>query len=85
MPEANGNFPVPFALCPMRFLLTQAGAPALDWVYGPAAEKGRIAILRALLTATVTSLWCFAQFPEILRGMIFPRSVTKYRRILGFL
>jgi hypothetical protein len=50
-----------------------------------AVVKGKMAILRALLIATVTTLWCFAQFPEILRGTIFPRSVTKYRRILGFL
>ncbi len=39
----------------------------------------------ALLMATVISLWCFAQFPDILRGMIFPRSVMKNLRILGFL
>ncbi len=53
--------------------------------YRVAVVKGKMAMFRALLTATVICLWCFAQFPEILRGMIFPRSVTKKRRILGFL
>jgi len=50
-----------------------------------AVVKGRIAMFRALFTAAVTCLWCFAQFPEILRGMILPRSVMKYLRTLGFL
>jgi hypothetical protein len=45
--------------------------------YCIAVVKGRIAIFRALLMAMVISLWCLAQLPEILRGMIFPLSVTK--------
>lgn len=44
-----------------------------------------MAMFRALLMAAVTCLWCLAQFPEILRGMIFPRSVMKYLKTLGFL
>jgi hypothetical protein len=31
----------------------------------------------ALLIASVISLWCLEQFPEILRGTILPRSVMK--------
>jgi hypothetical protein len=54
-----------------------------EWNQWLAVVNGRMAILRALLTATVTSLWCLAQFPEIRLGMILPRSVIKYRRILG--
>jgi hypothetical protein len=44
--------------------------------------NGRRAIFLALLMATVSILWCFAQLPEILRGMILPRSVVKYLSIL---
>jgi hypothetical protein len=40
--------------------------------------KGKRAIFLALLMATVSILWCLAQLPEILRGMILPRSVVKY-------
>jgi len=62
-------------------LLHQTAAPYT----AVAVVNGRIAMLRALLMAAVTSLWCLAQLPEILRGMIFPRSVIKYLRTLGFL
>jgi len=34
----------------------------------------------ARLMATVSMRWCLAQFPEILRGVILPRSVVKYLR-----
>lgn len=44
--------------------------------------NGRRAIFLALFMATVSILWCFAQLPEILRGMILPRSVVKYLSIL---
>jgi hypothetical protein len=43
--------------------------------------KGNVAMLRALLIATVSDLWCFAQVPEMRRGMIFPRSVIKYLNV----
>ncbi len=43
-----------------------------------AVVKGKRAIFLALLMATVSILWCLAQLPEILRGMILPRSVVKY-------
>ena len=39
------------------------------------AVKGTKAIFRALLIAPVSSRWCLAQLPDILRGMIFPLSV----------
>lgn len=38
---------------------------------------------RKRFIASMTSLWCFAQFPDILLGMIFPRSDTKYRSVRG--
>lgn len=44
--------------------------------------NGRRAIFLALFIATVSILWCLAQLPEILRGMILPRSVVKYLSIL---
>jgi hypothetical protein len=44
--------------------------------------NGMRAILRALLIAVVSSRWCLAQFPDILRGRIFPRSVMKWVNIL---
>jgi len=44
--------------------------------------NGRRAMFLALFMATVNILWCFAQLPEILRGMILPRSVVKYLSIL---
>lgn len=44
--------------------------------------NGRRAMFLALFMATVSILWCFAQLPEILRGMILPRSVVKYLSIL---
>ena len=44
--------------------------------------NGRRAIFLALFMATLSILWCFAQLPEILRGMILPRSVVKYLSIL---
>jgi len=39
----------------------------------------------ARLMAAVSCLWCLAQFPEILLGMIFPRSVMNTFRMLGSL
>jgi hypothetical protein len=47
--------------------------PQMVWT----VVKGIRAICRALLMARVSSRWCLAQFPEIRRGTIFPRSVTK--------
>jgi hypothetical protein len=44
--------------------------------------NGSRAIFLALFMATVSILWCLAQFPEILRGMIFPRSVVNNLRVL---
>jgi hypothetical protein len=44
--------------------------------------KGNKAIFLALLMASVRIRWCLAQLPEILRGVIFPRSVVKYLRVL---
>jgi hypothetical protein len=44
--------------------------------------NGRRAIFLALFMATDSILWCLAQLPEILRGMILPRSVVKYLSIL---
>ena len=41
--------------------------------------KGKRAIFLALFMATVSILWCFAQLPDILLGMILPRSVVKIR------
>lgn len=41
--------------------------------------KGKRAIFLALFMATVSILWCFAQLPLILLGMIFPRSVVNIR------
>ena len=43
----------------------------------PVMLKGRRATTRARLTARVSARWCLAQFPEMRRGMIFPRSVMK--------
>ena len=39
--------------------------------------KGRRAMLRALLIATVSFLWCSAQVPNMRRGRILPLSGTK--------
>src|SRR6185369_3536890 len=39
--------------------------------------KGKSAIVRARLIANCTERWCLAHTPEIRRGTIFPRSVTK--------
>jgi len=47
--------------------------------------KGKMAMFLALFMAVVISLWCLAQLPDILRGMIFPLSVMKCLKILGFL
>jgi hypothetical protein len=47
--------------------------------------KGKMAKLRDLLIAVVICLWCLAQLPEILLGMIFPLSVTKYWSVPKFL
>ena len=41
--------------------------------------KGKRAIFLALFMATVSILWCFAQLPLILLGMILPRSVVNIR------
>jgi hypothetical protein len=41
--------------------------------------KGIRVMVLALLIAEVIFLWCLAQFPEILRGIILPLSVIKYR------
>jgi len=49
--------------------------------YAALTVKGIIAIERALFIALVISLWCLAQLPEILLGIIFPRSVTKCRSV----
>jgi hypothetical protein len=43
------------------------------------AVNGISAMFRARLMAKQTRRWCFAQFPEIRLGTIFPRSVMKYR------
>jgi hypothetical protein len=50
-------------------------------IYAAVTVKGIIAIERALFIALVISLWCLAQLPEILLGIIFPRSVTKCRSV----
>ena len=39
--------------------------------------KGKSAIVRARLIANCTERWCFAHTPEMRRGTILPRSVTK--------
>jgi hypothetical protein len=49
--------------------------------YVAVTVKGIIAIERALFIALVIDLWCLAQLPEILLGIIFPRSVTKCRSV----
>ena len=35
-------------------------------------------MLRARLMAVFSSLWCFAQVPEILRGRILPLSLMNF-------
>jgi hypothetical protein len=62
----------------MRYFLIRVYLPS-------ATTKGIMAMARALLIATASSLWCFAQLPVILRGIIFPLSVTKLLRIAGYL
>jgi hypothetical protein len=44
--------------------------------------KGNRAIFLALLMANDSIRWCLAQLPEIRHGVIFPRSVVKYLRVL---
>jgi hypothetical protein len=44
-----------------------------------------MAMFLAFFMAVVISLWCLAQFPDILLGMILPLSVMKYLNILGLL
>jgi hypothetical protein len=44
------------------------------------AVNGKSAMLRDLLIAVVNIRWCLAQFPEIRRGRIFPRSVIYFFR-----
>jgi hypothetical protein len=39
--------------------------------------KGKKATIRARLIDLVSSLWCLAQFPDMRRGIILPRSVMK--------
>src|SRR5712671_7012579 len=46
---------------------------------------GSSAMLRLRLMAVATSRWCRAQFPEMRRGTILPRSVTKYLSSAAFL
>src|ERR1041384_69068 len=46
---------------------------------------GSSATLRPRLMAVATSRWCRAQFPEMRRGTILPRSVTKYFKSAAFL
>ena len=46
--------------------------PLLICLYGSSA------ICLARLIALVSSLWCFAQLPEILLGRILPLSVTYF-------
>jgi len=41
------------------------------------AEKGRMQRTRAFLMALVSLRWCLAQVPDMRRGIILPRSVTK--------
>ena len=36
-------------------------------------------MMRARFTATVKSRWCLAQFPEMRRGKILPRSEMYFR------
>jgi sterol desaturase/sphingolipid hydroxylase (fatty acid hydroxylase superfamily) len=47
-----------------------------DVVYGSKA------MFLALLMATASIRWCLAQLPEILHGVILPRSVVKYLMFL---
>ena len=47
--------------------------------------KGKSATCRPRLIAVATWRWCRAQFPEIRRGTILPRSVMKYFRSAAFL
>jgi hypothetical protein len=44
--------------------------------------KGNRAMFLALLMANDSIRWCLAQLPEIRHGVIFPRSVVKYLRVL---
>jgi hypothetical protein len=53
--------------------------------YRRGTVKGINAMLRALLMAVVNCRWCLAQLPEILLGIILPRSVTKALSIPGSL
>jgi hypothetical protein len=46
------------------------------------AVNGMSAMLRARLMAVPSWRWCRAQLPEMRRGMIFPRSVIKFRKRL---
>jgi len=48
--------------------------------YFPVTVNGISAIMRDRLMAVPTLRWCLAQLPEIRRGMILPRSVTRLRR-----
>ena len=52
-------------------------------LHGYSEPKGRKAMRRARLTATVSIRWCLAQFPEMRRGTIFPRSETYFFRRLA--
>ena len=46
--------------------------------HGYSETKGRKAMTRARLTATVSIRWCLAQLPEMRRGTILPRSETYF-------
>ncbi len=43
---------------------------------------GNKAIFLARLIANANWRWCFAQLPDILLGVILPRSVVKYLSVL---
>ncbi len=45
--------------------------------YAALELKGIIERIRAFFIAWAISRWCLAQLPDILRGMILPRSVIK--------
>jgi len=47
--------------------------------------KGNSAIILALFIASVNIRWCLAQLPEILLGIILPRSVVNILKVRGSL
>src|SRR6202034_2598616 len=62
------------AFAPQRFNVAEKNE--LHGAYSD--PNGRNAMRRARLTATVSIRWCLAQFPEMRRGTIFPRSETYF-------